>query len=284
MKNVICFICFVAFTCGCEKAEIPTYEGREYVQFYDNENENYGKLEKIFSFRYSGTGVYIDTVFLDVIISGPRADYDRKVVLKQVKEYNFEFEYDEEGVRTDSALIEVGNQAIPNVHYVPFDDPGAEKLLYVKKGEVKGKIGILLRRDVSLMSENFNLNVEIVPGDDFLVGDIRATKAVVTISDQLTRPEGWNDVSGPNTKPNQSLYWGVYGPVKHQFMIDHSPAGERWDSDFLKELNLDKGKMLWYASLFTRELNMVNQERADQGMGPLMEDPDDPNTVIEFPK
>lgn len=285
MRNTICFICFLLFALGCEKATVPTYEGKEYVQFYDKDNKEYSQLEKMFSFRYSGSGVEVDTVFLNVIISGPRVDYDRKIVLKQVKEYKFVFEYDEEGVRTDSALVEVGNQAIPNVHYIPFDDPGAEKLLYLKKGEVEGQIGIMLKRDVSLMSEDFNLNVEIVPGDDFFVGDIRATKAKVTISDRLVRPDGWNcDSDYPGYDPDASTFWGKYGVVKHQFMIDNSPNGERWDADFLKELNVDKGKMLWYASLFSRALDKLNKERQDQGMEPLMEDPNDPNTVIEFPR
>ena len=281
MKNIVYLIYFALFfIVGCEKAEIPTYEGKDYVQFFNQEDESYRKLAKVFSFRYSGSGVEVDTVFLDVIISGPRADYDRKVELKQVKEYDFEFEYDEDGVRTDSALVEVGNQAIPNVHYIPFDEPEAEKLLYVKKGEVEGRIGIILKRDVSLQSEDFNLNVEIVASEDFQVGDIRATKAVVTILDRLTRPEGWNRDQGHD--PNQSMYWGIYGPVKHQFMIDHSPNGERWDSEFFEELNLDKGKMLWYVSIFTRALDKVNKERADQGMSHLMEDPNDHNTVISF--
>ena len=80
MKNIVYLIYFALFfIVGCEKAEIPTYEGKDYVQFFNQEDESYRKLAKVFSFRYSGSGVEVDTVFLDVIISGPRADYDRKV-------------------------------------------------------------------------------------------------------------------------------------------------------------------------------------------------------------
>ena len=127
------------------------------------------------------------------------------------------------------------------------------------------------------------MNVEIVANDDFEVGDIRSTKARVVIMDRLTRPEGWNcDTGYPGYDPNRSRFWAFYGPVKHQFMIDYSPSGERWDDAFLEELNKDEGRMLWYASFFARKLNEVNQARGDQGLAPLREDPNDPDSEVKF--
>lgn len=264
---------------GCTQAEIPTYSGGDYVQF-----DTTSIVRPSFSFAYSGSEAIKDTVYVDLIIGGPTRDYDRVVKVRQIKEYQIEYIL-EDGVKVDSTLVLVKDQAVPGKHYVAFNDPEAMSLMFINKNQHKGKLGIVLKRDATLKATDYSLLIEILQSDDFLPGDFKSVKKKILIIDKLIMPDNWNHKSGPNIKPQNSPMWGVYGPVKHQFMIDHSPNSERWDAAFLEELNKDDGLMMWYQFLFIRALEKVNAERAamENPLPPLAEDPNNQRTIISFP-
>lgn len=280
MKKILYILFGLALFYGCSRAEIPTYEGKDYIQFLDY---NFSDREEIFSFAYSGSTVEVDTFYYNIRIVGPTKKYDRQVNLEQVPEYVFQYTYDYQGVRIDSVLVEKDGQAIPKIHYIPFTDPDVQNLMVVKADSATARIGIVLLRDLSLKEMNVDLSFQLVENNFFLQGDTRSLKSKLAITDKLTRPYYWNGDNGkPNANPNSSRVWGTYGPVKHQFMIDNSPNGEKWDEEFMTELKNDEGLMYWYVRIFVKYLTIHNEQRALEGLPPLREDPNNPATEVKF--
>ena len=65
-------------------------------------------------------------------------------------------------------------------------------------------------------------------------------------------------------------YFGTYGIVKHQFLIEQN--GEKWDDDYIKSLmDGDSAYLTFLAQKMAQRLEEVNAERAAQGEGPLCE-------------
>ncbi len=91
-----------------------------------------------YSFVWGSATRQRDTVYLPVRVLGGPADYDRTADLEQV---------------FDSAATD-NVQAKPSVHYVPFNDEGARKLLAVRAGRVIDSIGVIVLRDGKAAPEN----------------------------------------------------------------------------------------------------------------------------------
>ena len=58
-------------------------------------------------------------------------------------------------------------------------------------------------------------------------------------------------------------------------------TGENWDNTFIESLTREDRN--YYLYVFNRELRLENAERAEQGLPPLREDPDDPDSELVFP-
>lgn len=281
MKKIIYILIFSVLFAGCKKKDVPTYSGESYVQF---EGEKFVEINH--SFVYSGKEATRDTLYIECRAMGATVDYDRYLKLRQVPEYTMEYEYNDNGYKIDSVLVEMGDQAIAGQHFVAFESPEAEKLLVIKKGCITSKIGIILLRDISLKEylNGVRLNFEIIPSDDFKVGEVRAYKARVVVGDRLFMPTGWNKYYNGGlhgAKPNYSSVFGWYGPVKHQFMIDATDY--RWDTGFFTMINKEHDAVLYtYQSELIEKLAIYNAKRATDGLLPLRENPNDPATEVTF--
>ena len=58
-------------------------------------------------------------------------------------------------------------------------------------------------------------------------------------------------------------------------------TGEDWDNTLIESLTREDRN--YYLYVFNRELRLENVERAEQGLPPLREDPDDPDSDLVFP-
>ena len=65
-------------------------------------------------------------------------------------------------------------------------------------------------------------------------------------------------------------YYGEYGPVKHQFLIDQT--GEPWDDEYIVALHDGDSAYLEYLmAKMQNQLDALNAERVAQGLDVLKE-------------
>lgn len=207
-----------------------------------------------YSFIYHNN-VPTDTIWLRVGTSGFLSDRDRYFELEQV--------------RTGK------NDAVAGTHYKSFDDTSFKQLLKVPGDSLQCDIPIIVFNDASLKNGNVTLKVRLKATSDFLLGYVDCLSKTITISDLLSKPANWNRLC--------DWYFGNYGTVKHQLMIDVS--GEKWDDDYL--LNVarvtdysSQDFLRYQANKFAKALAELNAERAAQGLDPLTEDD---GSLVQFP-
>lgn len=238
---------------SCEKDLEKFNEIDSWVNwFFNYEEDNYIFNEDTpktnYSFAYAGSSVQTDTLWYDVQTTGFVADRDRQIELVQVQD----------------GITGVVN-AKPGVHYVAFDDAAVKGYYVAPAGQPRFSVPIIVIRDASLKQNDVVLKVTFRENNEFKVGYSDFAVRTITISDRLTAPSLWDSTSGM-----MQYYFGKYGPVKHQFLID--VTGEKWDNDYIRELtNGDSGYISYLAQSLARKLAALNAERAARGEGPLAE-------------
>lgn len=235
------------FFTSCEQ-DLPLFgEDRGRLNFGYEDNRLKDSLYR-FSFTYGPVEREIDTIKLIVKTMGIPADYDRPFALQQ--------------------LVTGDNDAVPGVHYVAFDDPElAAKFYYVPAGAIEIEIPIVVKRDPSLKTKNYTLRVGFKPNDEFNYGSKEFSFKRIILSDQLIKPKNWDSYCGH--------FFGEYGPVKHQFMINIS--GEKWDDDYVNTViysyySGDQNFLFYYAQKMYRALqdyNATHDERLSEAGGPV---------------
>lgn len=241
---------------ACEK-DLSPYDTKDcWIHFYfQNLDENVifdeNSPKSTYSFVYNNDKT-TDTLWFEVETMGFVSDAPRPFELEQVK--------------VDK------NDAVAGVHYVSFDDPGLKNNFYFVPGsKARFQIPIVVKRDPSLKEKDVVLHVTFKENNEFHRGYEEYCTRIITISDRLTKPSQWNDIC--------NVYFGTYGPVKHQFLIDSTK--ERWDDKYIEELlNGDSGYTAYLSNLIRRKLAELNQQRADQGLEALREED---GTLVEIP-
>lgn len=201
LHKIICGFCMLLpFFSSCEKdLEVYGYTECGLMFNYDEARDStYG-----YSFAFGPSDVVIDTVNFRVDLVGDVVDYDRPILLKQV-----------------ATSV---NDAQSGVHYVPFDDPSLAGKYILPADSISTSIPIVLKRDASLKQVDYNLKLTFAVNEAFsFAAEERAFRTVV-IADQLLKPNNWETYC--------KHFFGDYGKVKHQFMIDQT--GFRWDNEYV---------------------------------------------------
>lgn len=230
---------------SCEK-DLPVYEDNQaYLNFTYRNNSDYTTN---YSFIYSG-GKERDTVWLNLETMGFLSDHDRTFELEQVQ--------------TGS------NDAVAGTHYVSFDSDEEKPYLVIPAGKTTARVPVFVLRDASLKSETVNLMVQVKPNENFQQGYKQQRSKLVTITDQLSQPSAWAGA--------MDYYFGAWGPVKHQFMID--VTGQNWDDDYINSVVNDFGMVSYLISKLDRALEQENARRSAQGQ-PLLQEAD--GTLVAF--
>ena len=253
MKTYFYIICVVFALVSCEKDLETFHETDSWVNWFFNYEEDHYIFDEntpktAYSFAYAGGSVQTDTLWFDVQTTGFVADHDRAIELVQVQD-------------NTSSII----NAQAGVHYVAFNDDAVKTYYVAPAGKPRFSVPIIVKRDASLKQNDVVLKVTFRENSEFKVGYSDFSTRTITISDRLTRPSLWD--------PNGGLcnyYFGKYGPVKHQFLID--TTGEKWDDEYIKSLTTgDTGYTSYLSQLLARKLADLNAERATRGEGPLAE-------------
>lgn len=221
------------FFTSCEK-DLPVFGEEKGRLNFEYERELLRDSIVRYSFTYGPVETMIDTVWLVVNTIGVPATHNRTLALQQ--------------------LVTGDNDATSGVHYVPFDDPElVDRFYYVPAGAITTRIPIVLKRDASLKTENYTLRVGFKPNEEFDYGSKEFSFKRIIIADQLVKPKNWYVCC--------DYFFGEYGPVKHQFMINVS--GEKWDDEYVDTVVYsyyqgDQNYLFYYAQKMYRALNEYN--------------------------
>lgn len=242
--------CLAVFISSCEKS-LPAYSYQQCMLNFD-----YADTLQTYSFIYSN-GAQSDTVWYDVTTLGFVSDVDRPFELQQVATGD--------------------NDAVAGTHYVSFDDESLKKFYFIPAKAVKARIPIVVKRDASLTTQDYTLKFTFKTNDNFTTGYEPVSTVKLVISNKLSKPTAWVAMC--------NYYFGKYGPVKHQFMID--ATGFRWDDNYLKNVlhvldfaQSDQTYIAYLAQLIQKKLTEYNAQRASQGLGKLTEAD---GTIVTFP-
>lgn len=190
MKNILIsigiFICVSVLLAACEKKELLEYENDPRVYFAEDSVTYSFFLEKSYRQR--------DTIWMTVNVMGMPSDKDRAFRLSQIEA---------DGV----------NAARPGIHYVDFDDPEVSAYLKVEAGKVSGSVPLIVLRDTSLARQEYRLEVELLPDENFSLGIATKLQMLFKISDIAVKPAYWDQ--------SWKKIFGEWGSVKMKFIIDN---------------------------------------------------------------
>lgn len=245
LYKLFIFVFFAATFAACEK-DLPVYNSTQNRLNFGLSSE--ADTVQTYSFVYTG-GVATDTVWYTVRTMGFLSDAARTFELQQVMT----------GV----------NDAQVGTHYVSFDDETLKKRYVIPAGAVRARIPIVVKRDTTLKKQDYNLVFTFKPNNNFDLGYEAYSKVKLIISDKLSKPTAWRYYAC-------TYFFGTYGPVKHQFMID--VTGLKWDNDFLLNTlyisnfaRMDQAYVTYLVSILQKKLKELNATRAAQGLGKLSE-------------
>lgn len=224
---------------ACEKDLEVYHHEQEWLAFRFHENQDSITYK---TFIYDQEEVTCDTIYVDLHLIGYLTDYDRPVSVEQVP-------------------IEGERNAVAGVHYVDFNSEAWKPNMVIRANDGEPKLPIALLRDTSLASSEYFLRLKIVGNEYFQPWSDTTIYKTISITDQLTKPEKWIE-----------LYFGVWGPVKHRFLIDTFEA-IAWDDEFFEVLSQDYPYCEYLQEKAQEALDEENQRRSEQNppLGPLTE-------------
>ena len=260
---ILCSCCAIGALTSCEK-DLEVYDTDTcWLNFYYDILGRYQYEEKMsktsYSFVYGSSDRQRDTIWLEMKAIGKVYDHDRAIQLEQVP--------------TDGA------QAVAGKHFVAFNDPSVAHLYVMPAGKSQTKIPIIVLRDPSLKNEIVNLKLEIRANENFVPGYPEYSYRYLSITDMLSEPSYWNHVfpypgyaEFGYTLCFADDYFGPYGVVKHQFLIDHT--GLKFDDEFIYKTmieDLNDDYLSYLVKKMRKVLAEVNAERQAQGLDVLKE-------------
>lgn len=247
---------------SCEKnLEVYHYPDNGLNFYY----ESAGDTVKNFSFVYGPMTRTIDTVWVKVETVGFITDKDRDFTFEQVQT--------------------AGTNAVVGKHYVAFDDASVKSYYNIPAGKSQARVPIIVKRDASLKTSSVNLLIKVKNNENFKIANPSRCATKIIVTDQLAKPTCWAYYA--------EGYFGTYGPVKHQFLIEQT--GKKWDDEYLSNVlgftsssswengtnsNYDGGYCDYLAKALYKKLEAYNAARTAQGLEVLKEAD---GTVVAIP-
>lgn len=187
MKHIRLLLAFATILAlfSCQENDMSDYTGKDAVYFQYSSDWSDSKDSIVYSFagKESNEGI----VNLQVNLMGNTTDYDRTVKLT---------------VATSQTTAKEG------LHYKAL-----ENAYMLKAGENQVIIPITVyNTDESLETTPVKLVVDLAESDDLSLGIKGRTRAVITISNILSKPSWWDEA-------NMDYYMGSYSKVKHEYCI-----------------------------------------------------------------
>ncbi len=260
---------------GCQEEDGLLFNDKARVQLQPDDSGTFDNYS--YSFIWSPESTTRDIVYLPIRVMGGPSDTDRHVMIEQVSEYDITYNKDHWGYVTDSVVTERTDKAVAGKHYVPFDSPEYAQLFTIPAGEVRGQIGVILLRDVSLTKEKVRLRIRLKPTEDFELGESKYLERTITISDMLEQPSNW-------AQRYMNNYFGTYSKAKHQLMMQvvNGKVDEAWVDEAYNSVSF----RYYWRMKFIEALQAFNNDPANiaAGLAPMRENADDPNSaLVTFP-
>lgn len=211
---------------ACDQKEDYDYRGGNQIYFTMADST-------VYSFAVQASTVETDTVFIPIAIHGLASGQDRvvNVLIDETRSTALK------GEKADGGIYNVGTTVL-------------------RAGELKTDLAVRVFRQPSLKDKEFEVYFSIDPGTDFL-GEMGAKRTTIKlkINSILTKPSNWDSYI--------ATYFGAYGPVKYQFVID---VLHRYSFPSTGPDAVVKAQMSYYRDKLRIEL--IQYEKLN---GPLME-------------
>ncbi len=226
-----------AMLTSCEK-DLPLYDDTQaYLNFrYANTSDSTIN----YSFVFSG-GKQQDTVWVTMLTMGFLSDQTRTFELQQIPTGQ--------------------NDAVAGRHYVALDDERIKPFLKIDAGATSTQVPVILLRDASLDEQTVKLKLAVKDNGTFKPGYKERLYKTISLTAMLSKPQEWTTFA--------DYYFGTWGPVKHQFMID--VTGEKWDDEYIKSVINDYGYVSFLISKLNKALSEENARRLAAGEGYMQE-------------
>lgn len=234
MKRIQYKITFLCLACwaliACNKGEKLMYTDDPGIFFFEGYTTvNPDSIDR--SFVVKPDDITADTVILQLRISGFAADKDRQVNL----------------LVADSSTGEKGK-------HFRFDP------VIVKAGEYKVDVPVYLLRTPDMKQNQFRIWLTLGESADFKPAFKSRISYLIKVSDQLTKPEDWED-----------WLYGNYSLVKHQFMVSrlgHAKITMSMGAQFSEMLSILQ-KMRTELADYELENGLLMDENGDQVTFPM---------------
>jgi hypothetical protein len=237
------------FAASCEK-EIASWSGSDRINF-----ETIMKADTLrsYSFFFEPEDITQHTLWVTMKTEGFVRDYPRAVTLKQ------------------EPAIDGNEDAVPGVHYVPFDDPQVKAQYVIPAGAATASFPIILLRDASLQESVRTLRIVLEENEHFLlsINPLKLHRNVV-FADKLIMPEMWRSST-------VIFYFGTYGEAKHRFMIE--ATGQPVDNDWFKK-NFSADQYDYYYLMFLRGWFQEKLDERNAREGSPLKEAD--GTIVTF--
>lgn len=224
--NLLLIMCLLL---SCEKDEKFDYVGGNQIYFAASADSS------IYSFAIQKSDVKEDMAYIPVAVAGKAAGKDREIQIEVIRE---------------QTTAKEGTDYASGAHF------HLEKTI-LKQGEIETVIPVKVFRQADIDGGEVVVGLRIVPDENFL-GDMGDEFLVhkFKINDILTKPDNWDSYI--------RRYFGEYGPVKYQFIIDMLG---RYDFRADGEDPVSKAEMAYYKDKLKTYLIEYEAEN-----GPLYEE------------
>ncbi len=244
---------------SCKQDYPEVYSGEPYLALTQDEDAGNIYVQEHYNnfFYYQDDSQTRDTVYIALSSMAAIADEDLIVKLEA---------FDSDTVSYPERIDEDTENAVPGVHYIPFEDDEIYSNLVFRSGRMQDTIPLILLRDASLKETTYRLTFRIIDSENALAADTKENRAVVYIADKVSKPSNWD-----------AWEFGTYGEVKLAFMIRHSDLV--WDEDDMEMVLEDEFLLAYYIYTFQEELEIENEALGEDG--PLREAD---GTIVTFDK
>jgi hypothetical protein len=211
---------------ACDEKEGFNYTAGNQIYFENPDSTTY-------SFAVQASTVLVDTVYIPIHIHGLPADVDRVIDIRIDESLTTA----PRGEKEEGAIFNVQPTILPAKTWTT-------------------NLEVFVYRQQALKGKEFEVYFVIEPGKEFL-GDMGKEYLTfkLKINNILTPPDNWEEYI--------EAYFGVYGPVKYQFIIDKL---HRYSFPESGPDAVTKGQMAYYRDKLRTELMKYEKE-----YGPLME-------------
>lgn len=209
-----------------------------------------------YTFAYYPEEVKTDTIFIEVTAVGYLSEQERKFTVIQ-------------------NIAEGVDNAEEGIHFVPFADLAGYYAIAANTTGVK--VPVVVKRDPSLKEKEYVLEIKLTENSDFQLASPNSIVKRIVLSDILTKPNTWKGAA--------AYYLGTYGTEKHKVMIAATAhygitVNDEWiDAVFNKG---DYGYVNYWRGIFNTKLQEINDQRAQEGQGPLTEGPEYGQITVSF--